>query len=135
MARHVVKAKRRVVRRQEQRRINVQPQQIANRVCVLGAVQAVQHWPAGIRRSRRDAIELAFEPARKRVENCRRRTRRTWGRHQPGTELPRHLLPRFDVGGRGRERGRVERQPAGLQPLVMAGDAVLTQKPLMLRDG
>ena len=82
--RHVVEAERRVVWRQQQRRINVQVQQIANRVCVLGAVQAMQHRPAGIRRARSHAIELAFEPARKGVEDRRRRTWRTWRRHQTG---------------------------------------------------
>ena len=49
----VVEAVRGVVRRQQRRGIDVEREQIAHRVGVLGAIQAVQHRPAGIRLRRR----------------------------------------------------------------------------------
>ena len=45
----VVEAKRGIVRRQQGSGVDVQCQQIANRVGILGAIQTVQDRPSGVR--------------------------------------------------------------------------------------
>ena len=59
----IVEAVGRIVGRQQRRDVHVDREHVANRVGVLGAVQAMQHRPAGIGRRGRRPIELALEPA------------------------------------------------------------------------
>ena len=65
-----------VVCRQHRRDVEVERQQIADRVAVLGAVQTMERLgTARIRTGGRRAIELAFEPAKERGADGRVRTR------------------------------------------------------------
>ena len=59
----IVEAVRRIVGRQQRRDVDVEREHVADRVGVLGAVQAMEHRPAGIGRRRRRPIQLALEPA------------------------------------------------------------------------
>ena len=128
---HVVESKRRIVRRQHERRIDFDLQQIANGVGVFRPIETMQHRPARIRGLRRCAIEFALEPPGKRVERRRRGTRRAGRRHEACAKLPRDLFPCLDVrGGRGNRRG-IQHEIAGLQASVVTGDAVLGDERLV----
>ncbi len=92
----VVETVGRLVGRQKRRDVHVERQQIANRVGVLGAVQAMDRGMAGKRRGR--SIDGALEP-RDQAVACRgvgpRHSRR---RHHARPDLPDHPLPDRGVG-------------------------------------
>ena len=69
---HVVEAEARVVRRQQRRGVNVERQQVANRVLVFGAVQPVQRRATGIGAGGRRAIDGRLEPCDERRARRRR---------------------------------------------------------------
>ncbi len=120
----VVEAVGGVVRRQQRRGIDIERQQIANGVRVLGAVQAVQHGPSGIGLDRGRPIERIRKPGDE-LAACRGvRLRRALRRHHPDAHFPDGLFP--DAGLRGDVRivHVVERQPAALRALVVAAGAV-----------
>ena len=128
-----------VVGRDQRRGIDVERQQIADCVLILGAVEAVQRLRAprvGLRR--RHAIDLRLQPGSEPVADGRVRARSSGGRHGAGPELPDHLLP--DVGP-GRHVGKIggpERnrdRTAGGEPLVVARDAVPLEQRLVPGDG
>ena len=106
----VVEAVRAVVGRQERRDVDVERQQIADRVAVLRAIEAMQHGPAriGMRRGRLvdGRLEVGREPGERRLV----RTRHADRRHQAAAHLPDHLFPgrRPPPGDSGRSyRARV----------------------------
>ena len=105
----------RVVRRQQRADVDVERQQIANGVRVLGAVQAMQRRRAGIEAPRGRAIERGFERRRERLARRGRRLRRALGRHHAGAQLAHDLLPDLGVAVDGVGIQRVERQAAGLR--------------------
>ena len=118
---------RRLVARQQQRHVEIQGQQVANRVPVLGPVQPVDRaGPAGVRVRRRYPVDVRFEPGRHGVVGRRIRARAARRRHRPGSQLRDHPLPDVRVAARvrGVDRGRVQREPAGPEPVVVTGDAV-----------
>ena len=121
---------RRLVARQQRRHVQIQGQQIANRVAVLGPVQAVDGARSariGVRGGR--AVDVRFEPARHGVVGRKVRTRASRRRHRAGPQLRDHPLPDVGVAARIRsvDSGRVQAQPAGPEPAVVAGDAVAVQ--------
>ncbi len=60
-ARDVVEAEARVVGRQQRGCVDLEREQIADRIRVLGAIHAVQGGAAGIRLRRRQGVELGLE--------------------------------------------------------------------------
>ena len=108
--------------------VDVERQQIADRVGVLGAVQAMQRRRAGIGAPRRGAIEPRFERGGEGVE------RGAVGRGAPlGGIMPVLSLRRpFPRSRRGRRRcvevAGCRARAAGLGALVVAGDAVLLEE-------
>jgi hypothetical protein len=124
---HVVEPVARVIGRKERRDIDVDGQQVADRVAILRAVPAMERLGAsGIRPRDRGAIQLGFEPAREAVRRSPIRAGRSGRRHQAGANLANNLLP--DVGGDVRESEALEHETAGLETLAVAGDAVPVQE-------
>ena len=75
----VVEARARIVRGQQRRDVDVEGEQVANRVGVLGAIQAVDERPPGVGMGARRLIERRFQ---RRDERARARPRS--GRGAPG---------------------------------------------------
>ena len=91
----VVEAVRGVVARQVLRRIDVEVEQIANRVGVFRPVQAVQARRRRVRRC--GPVELVLEPGRHRLVDRRLGPARASRRHHARAELANHQLELFGV--------------------------------------
>ncbi len=127
--RDIVEAVGRIVGRQHRRDVHVDRQHVADRVGVLGAVQAVQHRPARIGRRGGGPIELAFQPADQPLVGGGIRTTGGLRRHRAGVQPPHHFLPGLGGIGDVAEIQVVERDLAGrlFRPLVVARHAVPVQ--------
>ena len=120
-----------VVRRQECRHVDVERQEVANGVGVLGAVEAVEGLRAPRIRVRGGvAVDLAFEPPGQSVVGGDAGTRPAHRWHRPRPELRDDLLPELGVRPHLRQIQRVERQAGGQQAVVVAGDAVAPDRLL-----
>ena len=121
----VVEAVRRIVRRQERRDVDVEREQVANRVGVLAAVQPMQDRRARDSDARRPRRRAALQ-----ARDCRRRYVASSGRRAPCGGIDRACSLRDDVlpdvrGQRRPARRRVSRATGRrLQPIVVADDAV-----------
>ena len=130
-ARHVVECVSRRVGRQQLGYVDVERQQVADGVLVLPAAEAVERGAAsrvGIGGGR--LIERRFKLRDEGVERglIGPWTTRWW--HCAHPDLPDYLLPHLGSGAHVRRVDRVERQAAGPQPVVVAGDAVpIEQRP------
>ena len=130
---HVVESIRGIIRRKEQRDVDVESQQIPDRVRVLGPVEPVQHGPSGIRMRVRGGIELFLEPVDGVVI---RRAIGTTGAerwHRAHSQLPHDFLPRFSVVGYVRQVEALDRQPARPEALTVTGNAVVAQRRFRAR--
>ena len=128
-SRDVVEAVARAVGRQQLRDVDLQVDEVAHRVVVLGPVQPVERLgPAGIGIRGGVPVQLGLQPADEPVVG---RRVRPWPRrrgHGPRPQLPDHRLPH-----RGRRRHRrhvvlVEGQPRRPHAAVVAGHAVAVQQ-------
>ena len=123
----VVKTVGGIVRRQQDRWIDFERQQIADRVAVFGAVQTPKERAARIRVSGGVTIEFSREPgdqaSTSRVVGL---WHALWG-HHPDPHLADDLFPDVCILFNMGEVQRVERQPSGFGALVMARDAVLIE--------
>ena len=114
----VVEAVARAIGRQQRLDVDRHAEQVADRVAVLGAVQAMQGLAPRLRRGRRGGIELPFEIGDETRGRCRVGPRAARRRHEAKVELVDHLLPhggirgRDAAGRRSRARGplRVQRR-------------------------
>ena len=124
----VVEAEPGHVRRQQVFAADLEAQQVFDGVDVLDAVQAPRRHPPGVGVGRRRAVERPFEGRHEGVQRRRAGPRAALGGHLAGAQLVDDLL---ENGSMGRGPGRVhpvEGQAAGLQPLVVAGDAVAVEE-------
>ncbi len=121
-----------VVGRQQRRGVDVEREQLLDRVRVLGAIQAVQREVAG-RRLGGGAVEVGLERCDQAVDLRVAGMLAARRRHQPAAQLADDLLP--DLGVRA-DRVRielVEREARRLLDGVVALVAVLLdQRPLPL---
>ena len=106
---HVVKSEAGVVAWQQCRHIDVECQQVANRVLVLRAVEPAKRFGAtgvgvGGGRTIERGLEVGHEAVVGRLIRSGPRTRR----HRSGPELPDHLLPQIGVRGNVRDIGPFE---------------------------
>ena len=125
---HVVEALGGIVGGKQRADVHIQSQQVANRVAVLVAIQAMERGRAGIGMRGRGAVELRFEARGEGIERSAIRPRRARRRHHAGANLADHFFPGFGVDSAAWRRVKfLENQIAGLQPLAVAGDAVLTE--------
>ena len=122
--RDVVEAVPGVVDRQPFARADVDGEQIANRVAVLRAIQTMDGRAARIGMRDCRGVERRFEIRLQRADGPRVGTDANGRRrHFAGSQLAQHFFPHVGMRGRVREVHRLERQPAGLQPVVMARHA------------
>ena len=133
---HVVEAVARAVGRKQRRDVDVEVEKVANRVPVLGPVQAVERLrSARIGSSGGCAVEPRLEP---RHEGLGRRpigAGRSRRRHETAVQLPHDLLPGLGIRADVAEVRGLQNEPARLQPLVVAGHAVLRDEGLRSGNG
>ena len=131
--RQVVKSARGLVRRQERRYVDVGCEQIANRIAVLGAVDAMKLRRAGERVECGGTIDRRFERRNQRVRARLFRSWRAGRRHQPRRQLSNHPLGGLGVAG---GIGQIDCRPgkaAGLAAIVVTSSAVLVDYRLVRR--
>jgi hypothetical protein len=113
----------RVVRRQKRRRVDVEGQEIADRVRILGAVQPVQARSWEMHRG--VPVDLIFQPGH---ELTARRPVERWAaicrRHQPCAELADDLFPNLGIRRYSIKRMRLEVQTRDLLGLVVAVETI-----------
>ena len=124
-ARDVVETEALVVGRQQGRGVEVQIEQVADRVAVLGAVQPVRRLGPRVDSGCGPAIEHAFERGGKGVERRGVGPRHALRRHHAAVQLLQHFLPELCVEDAGGRVFVLQRQAAGLQPIAVAAHAVL----------
>ena len=114
---------------QQLRDVDLQVEEVAHGMVVLGPVQPVERLGApGIRIGGRRPIELGLQPADEAVVGRRVRPRARQRRHRAGAQLADHGLPDVRRIGDPAHVVRVERQARRAQPLVVAGDAVAVEE-------
>ena len=133
----VVEPEVRAVARQQFGDVDVERQQIANRVAVLGAVQPMDDIAARVALALPRAIERAREPGREGRVLGFRGTRHALRRHRAHAQLAQHAFPRRRlrqqvVQARGLEIDRVVGRLR--RAAVVAADAVLLDPGLMFRS-
>ena len=126
----VVEAERRVVGRQQRRHVHIEPQQIADRIAVLGAIQAAKHRAAREWLHRRP-VEFALQPRDQPIVGGRVGALHAVRRHGADAKLAYDALPHVGVVRHARQVERLERQSGGLQARVVTRDAVLGQRRLV----
>ena len=117
-----------VVSRQQRPRVDLEAEQVADGVDVLGPIQTMDRRPAGIGTCRRLAIERGFQPGRELGPALRIGPRSPGGRHRVGAQLAYHLLPHFRAPADIGEVGGVELEPGGSKTRVVTGDAVSVEE-------
>ena len=117
-----------VVSRQQRPRIDLEAEQVADGVDVLGPIQTMDCGPAGIGMCRRRAVERGLQPGRELGPGRRIGPRSPGGRHRAGAQLAHHLLPHFRAPADVGEVGGVELEPGGPQTRVVTGDAVSVEE-------
>ena len=90
-----------IVGRQDRAHVDLEREQVPNRVRVFGAIQSVGRRASGIRPSGGRGVELTLEPRREGAVGRRIGPRTAGRRHRAGLELVQDLLP-----GRGVLRDR-----------------------------
>ena len=123
---HVVEAVRRVVGRQQRCRVDVQREQIANRVGVLSAIQPMNDRGAG-GTAGGAAVERRLQLLDEGPVGRFIRPAGAERRHHAGPQLANDLLPYFGVRDDIGRVERVERQPRRPQPLIVAADAIAVE--------
>jgi hypothetical protein len=113
--------------------VDVEIEQIANRVAVLGAVQAMNRFVAGIGSGERRAIERLLQVHRDALDRRLIGARHALRRHHPAAQLEHDLLPDLRMRSRVGQLQALEREAAGLQAFVVAGLAVLLNQRLIVR--
>ena len=134
--RNVVEAEARRVARQQVGDVDLQRQQITDRVVVLGAVEAPEGIGAARVPTRRgQAVQCA-------IQGCERSlvgslvgppSARRW--HLPRAQLAGDLLPRLPVVAERLPVDRLEREPGRSGPVVVARQTVAVDKGVVRRVG
>ncbi len=118
-------AVRGVVSGQQRFHVEVEREQVANRVAVFGAIEAMDRGdPAGIRSGRPRPIDVVLQRGRHRVIGGGIGTRPSGRRHRPGSKLGDHLFPDLRIRAGPCHVQVVERKSGGTESLVVAADAV-----------
>ena len=135
---------RRLVPGQQRRHVDLQREEVANRVAVLRAVQAMHRaGSARIRVRRRRLVDARLQPARDRARLLFAGPRTPRGRHRARLQSRDNPLPHLRVGARPLRVRRVQGEPGGPDlriehgrgpggrgdaALVVAADAVSIQE-------
>ena len=127
----VVEPVARDVCRQHRRGVDFDGEQIADGVRIFPAVQTLQRGPPGIHMFGSLAIELGLEPGDQARRGGLIRPCASDRRHRPRPDLANDLFPFLGVRTHVCQIQRVEREPARLQALVVAGGAVFGENGLL----
>ena len=131
---HRVEPVTRLVGGKQPAHVRLERQQIANRVRIFGSIQPVDERAPGVRRQTRGVVQCAGQRGEERVALGGARSRYTGRRHHAGADLPDHLLPHICMRRHVGKLGAIQRQAAGLQSIVVTGDAVGGDRLLDVRD-
>ena len=117
----------RLVGQQERSTVDLECEQVADRVRILGPVQPVDRNPSRIGPGRTRRVECGLERGGRGAVGglIRPRPSRRW--HLTRAKFARDFFPRLRGIADVRDIHLVEQQPGGLQPRVVAGDAVLIE--------
>ena len=126
----VVEAVRRIVRRQQCRHIDIERQQIPDRVLVLRSIESMEQRAAWIRPRLCSLVETRLERRDQRVHRRVIGPTRALRRHDAGPQLADDLFPQIDVVRDVGDVRVLEHQIARLEARAMAGDAVLVDRGL-----
>ncbi len=131
----VVEAVARLVGRQQLGDLDVEVEQIANRVAILGAVQTMERLGAArVRIGGGVGVELVFEPADERKPGVGRRPRLADGRHHAGAQLANHRFPLGRMCGDLAQGQGLQTQVGRPLDVVVAARAVAGHGRLVLAD-
>ena len=110
------------------RRIDVETQNLSNRIRVFGAVQAVDAGRREFRLCGSGAIELGLKGYSQCFIGCSIRPRHPLRRHHAGAKLPHDFFPGLAIGSNARRIHFVEGESGGFRFLVVASDTVLIEQ-------
>ena len=126
---HVVEAGARVVGGQQRGHVDVEVEQVADGVAVLGAVEAPQRGaPPGVGVGGGGPVELGLEVRDEPARRLAVRPRPARRRHHARPQLADDLLPDIRVVPHALEIEVVEGQPRRAQGVVVAGHAVAVEQ-------
>ena len=131
----IVESPARVIRREQRRHIDVEIEEVAHRAAIFRAVQAMDRRAARVRIVERNLVQGGLEPRHDRLGLGVRRSRPVGRRHAAGAELPEHLLPHGRILADVTDIPALQAQPGGLQPVVVAGQAVAVEHGPVGRGG
>ena len=123
----VVEPVARIVGRQHRRGVDVEREQIADRVLIFSAIQAMEGVVATrIGRGRRRAIERRLEIGLERLIGrlVGPRTARTGRRHRARANPADDFFPAFRMGGQVLDDDFLEHPPAAFHPLAVTAAAI-----------
>ena len=126
--RDVVEALGHVVCRQHLARVEVDRQEIPNRVCVFLAIEPVQHDLVRHMRLAGRPIQGLFEPGDQRVDGRGVRLSGAGRRHDAPAQLAHRLLEHVGMLADALRRESLEADAAGLRAVVVTRDAVLLDR-------
>ena len=129
----VVEAVALVVGRQQRVDVELETEQVADRIGVLGAIETMQRRFPRVRRRESGLVERPFDRREESVDPGGIGTPRVGRRHHPRANLANHFFP---GGGVRRHPGFVQvrqRQVAALHPVVVTADAVLADQRAVSR--
>ncbi len=75
----------------------------------------------------RSLINLRFEPTRQAIVRCQVRARHARRRHRAGAQFADHFFPDVGVCRDGAKVHGVQREPTGLEALVVTGDTIFVE--------
>ena len=135
----VVEAEARVVGRQQRPGVDVEGEQVADGVGVLGAVQTVDGGaPARVRVGRRGGVDRRLEAGDDPLVLFLARTRPARRGHRAGAELPDHPLPQVHLAGVLADPVEVDAlqgDARGQGAVVVAAHAVAREEGAVVRRG
>ena len=133
---HVVEAGAGVVGGQQRGHVDVEVEQVADGVAVLGGVEAPQRRaPPGVGMGGGGPVELGLEIRDQPARRLPVRSRPARRRHHAGAQLADDLLPDVRVVAHAVEIEIVEGQPRRPQGVVVAGHAVAVEQRALRPGG
>ena len=124
-----------LIGRQQGVDVDVEAEQVADRVGVLGPVETVDRRPARVGPVQRGPVELGFEPRHERARGFGAGPRAPGRGHRAGTQPPHHVLPGGGMVADARQVEHVQGEIRGTRALVVASDAVPVEEGAARRCG
>ena len=123
-----------LVSRQLRGHVDIEREEIADRVVVLHAIEAMDRSDSSrVRVGRPCAIDRGLERRGHRIVDGDIGPRHSGRRHRPGVKLRQDALPDLGVRSRVRDLDAFEHEARGMESLAMTGNAVLVENRLDVR--